>query len=261
MRGALVVLATMLAVASVSDEPRFDFLCSADGDGVAGGGTAPPATPSAPAAAAAPPPPQAPATPPAKSKAEADADAREARLAAVKDLGFDSIEAFEADKVARKKEADAKLSDNERTKKALDETLDARTKAEARAEKLKLENDALREQAATRDTLDAQGVAPKERRVTEVLLADAKAAAKAEGKAFDEKKFFEDQRKERPYLFGAAAPAGAQASASNAAPGVRVPPPATPFSGGGDALPNALTMSDEQYRKERYGRSLRRRLI
>lgn len=168
-----------------------------------------------------------------------------AEIAVLKALGFESREAFEADKAARKRAADEKLSESEKKDVALKDALDGRGKAEASAEKHKTRADAAEAALAMRDLLDGEGVRASERRIVEVLLDDARAAAKKDGKQLDQKAFFEALRKERAYLFGGAAPA--PATTSPAAPA------ASPYGNGpaaGGAV-DALTMSDDDYLKFR----------
>lgn len=210
-RALFATFAMFSAALALSDEPRFDVLCSADGDGATGGGAPPPVVP--PAAPATPPAPPA-ATPPAAVPApDLDAIKSEQRAAALKEMGFADEAAFKADQKARKEAADAKLSESERNQKALKEALDARGEAEAEIEKQKAENKGLRDKIAMRDKLDEHGVAPKERLIAETLYTHAKAA-----KDFDEAKYFEDLRKERPYLFGSAAAAVAPPANTTASP-------------------------------------------
>lgn len=214
-----------------------------DAGGGGGGGGTPPGQPPAGGAPPHPAPPAPPAPPPfdaAKAQAEA-------RAAVLKDLGYDSEDAYKKALDEKKKADDAKLSDQERQKKALDDALDGRGKAEERATKHKERADAAEAALALRDLFDAEGIAPSERRVVEVLLADARDADKKAGKAFDEKAFFADLRQKRAYLFG-----GPSQQPANTAPGA---PPASPF-GNGPTPPNgqsfdALTATDEQILKYR----------
>jgi len=168
----------------------------------------------------------------------------------VKELGFADDAAFKADQKRRKEEADAKLSDNERRDKALKEALDGRNDIETKLADIKTKSASrikeLESQIEMRDTFDREGISPKERVIVDALRGAEKTA---KGDKYDEAKFFEGLRKERPYLFGSA-PASAPVLAN---PGVTPPSPASAFVPSASALPNALAMSDEAYRKERYG--------
>jgi hypothetical protein len=169
-------------------------LClNAAGEGGAGAGGSPP-PPAAP-----PPPAPPPAADPEKAKVEA-------RLAVLKDLGFDSEDAYKAHLDEKKKAEDAKLSELDKHKKLYSEALDARGKAEAKYEAEKAARKAAEDALALRDRLDAQGVLPGERKFVQVELSDAEAAAKKAGQAFDEAKFFKQLRERRPYFFTKDAP-------------------------------------------------------
>jgi hypothetical protein len=174
-------------------------LAAAGEDGA--GGAPPPTTTQAP------PPPPPPAVDPEKVKAEV-------RAAALKDLGFDSEEAYKAHLDEKKKAEDAKLSELDKSKKLYSEALDARGKAEAKYEAEKAARKAAEDALALRDRLDAQGVLPGERKFVQVELSDAEAAAKKASAAFDEKKFFEELRKTRPYFFSKDAPTPATTGTS-----------------------------------------------
>jgi hypothetical protein len=168
-------------------------LAAVEEDGGAGG--------SAPAPPAPSPPPKTPppTVDPEKVKAEA-------RLAVLKDLGFDSEDAYKVHLDEKKKAEDAKLSELDRQKKLYNEALDARGKAEAKYEAEKAARKAAEDALALRDRLDAQGVLPGERKFVQVELSDAEAAAKKAGQAFDEAKFFKQLRERRPYFFTKDAP-------------------------------------------------------
>lgn len=164
-----------------------------------------------------------------KARAEASESARkEARAGFLKELGFDSEEAYKAHLDEKKKVEDAKLSESERTKKLYNEALDARGKAEAKLEAEKAARKAAEDALALRDRLDAQGVLPGERKFVEVALSDAEAAAKKAGKTFDEAKFFEELRKTRSYFFSKDAPSLATTTTGAPAPGTN---PTTPANG------------------------------
>lgn len=166
---------------------------AAAGDGAGGGGTTN-AAPVASAPAPAPPP-----IDPEKVKSEA-------RLAVLKDLGFDSEDAYKKHLQAKADEENAKLSDLDKHKKLYNEALDARGKAEEKLESEKAARKAAEAALAMRDRLDAHGVLPGERKFVEVELRDAEAAAKKAAQAFDEAKFFEELRGKRPYFFSKDAP-------------------------------------------------------
>jgi flagellar capping protein FliD len=193
-------------------------------DGAAGGGGAPPQPkpPAPPQPQPSPPSPQ--PSPPAPTPPQPP-PAAEVRAAVLKDLGFDSEDAYKAHLDEKKKAEDAKLTEAQRQKKALEDALDARGKAEEKAKEHKARAEAAEAQLQLRDLFDAHGVAASERRVVEVLLDDAK---KAEGKAFDEKKFFEELRQKRPYLFGSA---GGASFATTAPSNVTPPASGAPASG------------------------------
>jgi hypothetical protein len=196
------------------------------GEGQAGGG-APAAQPPAPAAQPAAPP--APAAPPV----DREKLAAEARLAALKDLGFESEEAYKKHLDEKKKAEREKLSADEKRELALKEALDERGKVEAKAKEAEARAKALEAQIALRDKFDAEQIKPTERRIAEVLLEDEKAKR---GRDFDETKFFAELRKERPYLF---ASGGAQPAAPAHTTTGGAPPPAqqqsSMFPGGLDA--------------------------
>ena len=217
---------------------RFDRLMQADG--TAGGSTggaaaaAPPAAPPAPAAAPPPPP------------VDTKAIAAEQRAAVLKDLGFADEASFEAHKKAEDKKRKDAMSETERDKAALTESLDARGKAEAKAEEAKAKVKELEESIKLRDSFDAQGVTPKDRVIVDALYRDAKKAT-----GFDDAKFFEELRKERPYLFGGAAPP------APVTPGAPAPVGASQFGGTLPGAPgadfDAMRATPAQRRAQRYG--------
>lgn len=184
-------------------------LAAAGEDGGAGG--APP-----PTTTQAPPPAPPPAVDPEKTKAEA-------RAAVLKDLGFDSEDAYKAHLDEKKKAELDKLSELDKSKKLYSEALDARGKAEAKLEAEKAARQAAEDALALRDRLDAQGVLPSERKFVQVELSDAEAAAKKAKETFDEAKFFKDLREKRPYFFAKDAPqpatTGTSATGGNGASG------------------------------------------
>lgn len=149
-------------------------------------------------------------TPPAAPAVDTEALKAEARKALLAELGIkDPEEAKSAIEAVRKAE-EARLTEAEKQAKALKASLEEKTKAEAAAAEAKAEAKALREAAAMRDRLDAQGVAPNARVMVEALLSSS-----SKSKDFDESKFFEGLRKDHPTLFGAAvssAPAPANTS-------------------------------------------------
>lgn len=144
---------------------------------------------------------QAPAVAPAAATGiDSEALKAEARKALLEELGIkDPDEAKTAIKAA-KDAADARLSDAEKQAKALKQSLEEKSKAEAAAEAAKAEIKALKAAAEMRDKLDNQGVAPSAR-----VMVDAFYSAASKAKDFDEVKFFEGLRKDHPTLFGAAA--------------------------------------------------------
>lgn len=209
------------------------LMAAADGGepGGGAGGAPPPASPPAPA------------PPPAAPHVDAEKVKIEARAEVLKALGYETEDAFEADKKARKKAAEDKMSEAEKRDAALKDALDARGKSETAAEKHKSRADALEAKLAMRDLFDAEGVKAADRRIVETLLDDARGAAKQAGKPLDEKSFFDGLRKERSYLFG-----GAGQQLANTSPGA--PPPA---ANGASMLPQGLVdvskMSDTDYRQ------------
>lgn len=195
-------------------------LCLNAAGGESGGGGSG-ATSSGQPAGGAPPPPTPPAIDPEKAKAEA-------RAAVLKDLGFDNEETFAKAKKAKEDEENAKLTEVQKQKKLYDDAIEARGSAEKRADKYKAEADDLRAQIMLRDRLDAAGVLPAERKFVEVALRDAESEAKKAGKTIDDKLFFEELRKARPYFFGTASATPATTSTSRApAPATTTTTPAT----------------------------------
>lgn len=214
----------------------------APGGAGAGAGGAPPAPPAGPSAADL-----------EKARAEAGEAARkEARAGFLKELGFDSEEAYKAHLDEKKKAELDKLSELDKHKKLYGEALDARGKAEAKLESERAARKAAEDALALRDRLDAQGVLPGERKFVEVELRDAEAAAKKAGKAFDDAEFFKSLRDKRPYFFSKDAPQLATTSTSSTST------PASPFGNGpsGSSAPfDALTATDQQvleYRNRGY---------
>lgn len=187
MRGCLLSMATLAALAWAPNEAGHGAAPPAPGGGP---GAAPPAPPTN----AAPPP-----APPPAPKVNEDEIRAKAEAELLKKLGLkDADEAKAILKAHREAEA-AKLTEAERQKKALDDAMNARAEVEAKAEKHAARVKELEEQVEMRDRLDAQGVAPKERALAEAAYRNEKAL---KGKDFDEAKFWEEQKKERPFLFG-----------------------------------------------------------
>lgn len=170
----------------------------------------------------------------------------EARAAVLKDLGFDSEDAYKAHLAEKKRADEARMSEAEKREKAFKDALDERGKAEAKAEKHKSEAEALRAQIALRDKLDTEQVKPGERRVAEVLLEDERAKL---GKDFNETKFWTELRKERPYLFAGDQPQQqASANTTTSAP-AGASGGASPF--GGTQTFDAMTAPKEEVIKRR----------
>lgn len=183
-----------------------------------------------------------------KVKAEAAKEGRAAaRAEFLKEQGFPDEESYKKHLDQKKKDEDAKLSENERTKKLYNEALDARGKAEADVEKHKAEAKAAREALALRDRLDTHGVLPKERKFVEVALEEAEAQAKKDGKPHDDAKFFEGLRKERPYFFSKDASTPANTSPNAPAPGSNAPQ----GNGLGNLKFDASKLSPEEWAKWR----------
>lgn len=199
----------------------------------------------------------------AKEKAESDArkaeheriaaDASEkARKAMLAELGIsDPAQA----KAALKAQADAetaRLSESERTKKVLDDALDARGKLEAKTKALESERDAAVESARKVRFLSAQGVRPADLDLAAYLLDQARGT----DAKFDETAWCAELKKARPYFFAEPAQAPTPAGVSTSPPlpnpaartvspfGANAPPPPVPVpvvpSGGAF---NALTAS------------------
>lgn len=190
-------------------------LCNAASGGeVSGGGGAPAPAPAPPAAQPA-------AQPPAPPPVDREKIAAEARAAALKDLGFDSEDAYKAHLAEKKKADEARMTEAEKRDKALREALDERGRVESDLKAAKAELAAERAKAAMRAKLDAESVKLGEgdRIAVEALYDHAKAKA---GKDFDEQKFFTELRKERPYLFGGSPQPTAPANTTTGG----APPPA-----------------------------------
>ena len=161
----------------------------------------------------------------------------EARAEALKSLGFDSEDAYKAHLDEKKKAEDAKLSEAERSQRALTEALNNHKAAEAKLSKLKTELEGERAERALERLFYAQGVRPEAQTVARALYdAEKKADPKAEDGAI-----FDKIRKEWPNVFGA--PATQPATTSTQAPS------ASPFGNGPSQQPgqvDALLMNDQQ---------------
>lgn len=186
----------------------------------AGHGAAPPAGAQPSAGGAQPPAPSAASPPPAPAPAANGPSEDEIRAKAeadlLKKLGVKDAKEIESVLKSHRDAEAARMTEAEKTKKALDEAMNARGDAEAKADKHASRVKELEAQIELRDKLDANGVAPKERIVAEALL---KAEKQIKGKDFDEAKFFEQLRTERPYLFGSAqAPAQQQGATTGPTP-------------------------------------------
>ncbi len=193
------------------------FLLSANtGDGAGGGaGTGAP-----PPGAGAPPPPAPAAGPdPEKIKAEARAAARAEFL---KEQGFEDETAYKKHLDDKKKAEDAKLSEHERSQKALAEALNNHKATESKLEALKDELKTERAERALEKLFYAQGVRPEAQTVARALYdAEKKADPKAEDKAI-----FEKIRKDWPNVFGASTQPLATTSPNTPAAGANGAPPA-----------------------------------
>lgn len=198
----------------------------------------------------------APPAPPAQPSVDAGKVKAEARAAALRELGFDSEDAYKAHLDEKKKAEEARLSEAEKRDRALKDALDTRGKLEADLRAARARERELEEQLVLRDKLDKRGVPSGERRVVEVLLDDAQRDAKSAGKGFDEDAFFAKLEAERPYLFAK----GGQVPANTSH---RVPPP-SPYGGNivpqGHGQVDALRMSEAEYlawrNSQPFGRAL-----
>lgn len=209
-----------------------------------GGSPPPPADPAKPPPPAPPPSPQ-PDPKPAPAAASVDLEAvkaeaaAEARAKLLAEFGIkDPAEAKEALEAKRKAE-EAKLSDAERTKRALDAAAAAQREAEERAKEVAAENAKLQRQVKDRDVCDARGVAPKSR---DIVLAYLDVDRARKGKDFDEKRFFEDLAKEHPGFF---AEGGAAAPVNTSLPG-GARPPAAPNGSSGTSV-DVMKMTKAEY--------------
>lgn len=218
---------------------RFAPLRDADGNG---GGTVAPApavASSAPAAQTAP----APAVAPEAPKVDAAKIAKEAKAAAraefLRDAGFDSEDAFEADRVARKKAEEAKLSEQERLTKAFEASEKANAKTAAKLAAAEAERDTAR----TELSLMKGGVSADQLDVASYLHAKAR---KDDGDTFDETKWLAKLRTEKPYLFGVGTSSSTAPPAANTTAN---PPAASPAYGAPVAkgMPNADDMTPQQW--------------
>ena len=184
------------------------------------------------------------------AKLEAEAHAR-----ALKALGFADDAAFKAHQRALKDAENAKLSEDERKAKALEEALKNHKTADTQRAQLEADLAKEREDNARFRTFTTHGVRPDAHHVARALY-DAEKAKPENAKATDEQ-LFANIRKEWPNVFGAAGtPAPQQANTSP-----QTPPPASPF-GNGPAGTNgpidALTMTPEQvFELRNSGRLLR----
>lgn len=204
-------------------------LNATSGDGTGAGSGAPP-----PGAGAPPPP----ATPdPEKLRAEVRAAAR---VEFLKEQGFDDEAAYKKHLDEKKKLEDAKLSEHERSQKALTEALNNHKTTESKLESIKEELKTERAERALEKLFYAQGVRPEAQTVARALYdAEKKADPKAEDGTI-----FEKIRKEWPNVFGASVQQPA-----NTSPGGT--PPASPFgngpgNGGGEPTFDALKATDAQ---------------
>lgn len=157
-------------------------------------------------------------------KAELDAAVEKAVAKAIEktkkdllaEIGVDDPAAAKAAVEAAKKAEDARLSEAEKAQKAIKEALDGRAAAEAKLKELEASSkasvDAATERARRAEFFADAGVRPGDRVVVGALLD----AAKAADAKLDEKAWAEGLKKERPYLFGAAAQ---PADTSTAPPG------------------------------------------
>jgi len=182
------------------------------------------------------------ATPPASPAVDTEALKAEARKALLAELGIkDPEEAKSAIEAVRKAE-EARLSEAEKQAKALKQSLEEKSKAEAEAAAAKAEVKAMKAAAEMRDRLDSFGVAPSARVMVEALYSASKQA-----KDFDEAKFFEKIRADHPTLFGAAASSAPAPANTSPAP---VAAAASPF-GSTPAVFDALKATPEERRERR----------
>jgi len=182
----------------------------------------------------------APVAPPVAAPAfDAEAAKADLRKALLEELGIKDPEEAKAAIKAAKDAADARLSEAEKQAKALKQSLEEKSKAEAEAAALKAEIKAIKAAGEMRDKLDGFGVEPTARVMVEALyLASSKA------KDFDEKSFFEKIQAEHPTLFrsGAVAPANTSPTPVAAA--------SSPF-GSAPQVFDALKATPEERRERR----------
>lgn len=190
----------------------------------------------------------------ARDKLQADADRKaeheriateagdKARKAMLAELGIDDPAKAKA---ALKAQADAdaaRLTEAERTKKILDDALDARGKLEAKSKALESERDAAVEVSRKVRLLSAQGVQPADLDLAAYLLDQAKAA----DAKLNETEWCAELKKARPYFFApAAAPAPVTTSPPLPNPGIRpgaAPgvPGASPYGGNPPPAPTQI---------------------
>jgi hypothetical protein len=205
---------------------------ASDGAGGGGGGT----TTGQPPAGGTPP---QPATPPVDAKKIADEARATARAEFLKEQGFADEDAYKKHLDDKKKADEAKLSEGERQKRALEEALTnhktAEDKLKATREELKTE----REERRIEKLFYAAGVRPEAQTVARALYDEKK---KADPNAKDEE-VFAKMREEWPNVFGPASPQPANTGPTT--------PAASPF-GNGPTPPSggevdALHMTDAQY--------------
>lgn len=153
---------------------------------------------------------QAPA-PAAAPKVDEEAIKASAQKALLEALGIKDIDEAKTALEAVRKAEESRLSEAEKQAKALKQSLEEKSKAEAEAAAAKAEIKAMKAAAEMRDKLDGFGVAPSARVMVEALYSASKQA-----KDFDEAKFFEKIRADHPTLFGAATATVAPANTSPA---------------------------------------------